>query len=441
MSVPRETIVVAEFPFQPRSDVAYSLAGARKDTITHATHTAHKYPAKFIPQIPSWAIKNLMPRGRGTVLDPFCGSGTTLVEAGRNGHKAIGADISPLAALMTRAKCAVLPVDVTKRWGGVLPEVLADARKAAKKLTVELADSKGLDIHGLHYTWSNWFDPDRAAGLLELRRAIERRVLEPAMRDVALTALSSILKSCSYLNEDQIKVRYQAEKKLADPFVAFDKASVDFFEKQSVISEEYKRVGAEFEVILTTASRIPLEDGVVNLVATSPPYINAVDYTMAHKYNMFVLGLLETNDFKTHCRDYIGVTERAVRAEDMANMPQAFVPHVKPWIDQLLQIDTPTARNRAYVVTQYFNGMYESLVEARRLLQQGGSYYMVVGETNRICGQYIPTADLIEACAIQAGFGVRSKFLHALANRSAMRLSRSKTGGEIPYEQVFVFEK
>ncbi|USU01354.1 DNA methyltransferase [Pseudomonas siliginis] len=430
--------IVSEFPHSPTAGAAYSLAGAKREDVIHGTHVAHKYPAKFIPQIPRWALKRIDSRP-ATVLDPFCGSGTTSVEAGRLGFRALGCDISPLAVLITRAKCSILTSNDVSSWEKLSHQIVEIANQESQLLTDELKEAIGRDVHGLHYTWSNWFEPEGAAQLVALRRAIEQTVSNQMVRDCALTSLSSIIKSCSYLNEDQIKVRYDAGKKIAAPFISFPKAAASFFEKQLKLSHEYKNAEASFDVQEASALSLPFETESVDAVITSPPYINAVDYTMAHKYNLFVLGLLSPPNFKDHCRDYIGVTERAVRAADISSRPQCKIAEVSPWIDALDGQKTPTATNRAFVVTQYFNGMYDSFVEAFRVMKEGGTYTMIVGESNRICGLTIPTADLIEACAITAGFTVKEKFLHALANRSAMRLTRSATGGEIPFERVLVF--
>lgn len=174
---------------------------------------------------------------------------------------------------------------------------------------------------------------------------------------------------------------------------------------------------------------------------TSPPYINAVDYTMAHKYNLFVLGLLPPDEFKAHCRDYIGVTERAVRSGDMACMPPCPTNSVQSVVHSLQALDTPTSRNRAYCVAQYFDGMGKALAEGYRLLDDGGLYFLVVGESNRICNILVPTADLLEEIANDVGFVTELRFFHVLANRSSMRLNRSATGGSIARERIYVFRK
>jgi len=73
--------------------------------VTSFTHGFHKYPAKFIPQVPQWAIsKYLNMSQRNLILDPFCGSGTTLVESMLAGHNTVGIDIDPLSSLIFKSQ-------------------------------------------------------------------------------------------------------------------------------------------------------------------------------------------------------------------------------------------------------------------------------------------------------------------------------------------------
>ena len=75
-----------------------------------ATHWIHWYPAKMFHRIPAEILASLTADDGLTVLDPFCGSGTVLLEAALRGHSAIGIDINPLARLISKVKTTRLDV-------------------------------------------------------------------------------------------------------------------------------------------------------------------------------------------------------------------------------------------------------------------------------------------------------------------------------------------
>ena len=77
------------------------------------THSIHPYPAKYIPQIPNLIIEEFT-NERHTVLDPFAGCGTTLLEAKLLGRKSIGVDLNPIGVLVSRVKTyAITDDDIT----------------------------------------------------------------------------------------------------------------------------------------------------------------------------------------------------------------------------------------------------------------------------------------------------------------------------------------
>ena len=89
-----------------------------------ALHRLHPYPAKFISEIPANLLDILHPKKLSTVLDPFCGSGTVLVESIDRGLNAIGIDLNPLATLITRVKTSPLPLNFLRVGKSVLASAL-----------------------------------------------------------------------------------------------------------------------------------------------------------------------------------------------------------------------------------------------------------------------------------------------------------------------------
>ncbi len=94
-----------------------------QERVDEPPHSFYKYPARFSPAFAREAIKAFTRRG-DTVLDPFCGGGTSLVEAMALGRRAAGFDISPLAVFLARTKTTPLSVHDKHRileWAGLIP--------------------------------------------------------------------------------------------------------------------------------------------------------------------------------------------------------------------------------------------------------------------------------------------------------------------------------
>ena len=99
---------VEAFPPLAEIDHGRLFALSLSTNTTTFTHGLHRFAAKYVPQVPAWALDTFGSRA-AVVLDPFMGSGTTLVEGVQRGGTSIGVDIDPLARFIARAK--VTPVD------------------------------------------------------------------------------------------------------------------------------------------------------------------------------------------------------------------------------------------------------------------------------------------------------------------------------------------
>src|SRR6185369_6752514 len=87
-------------------------------------HSFHRYPAKFIPEIPRALIRVLPPSAGSVVFDPFCGGGTTLLEAQAAGYSSVGVDLNPIGCLLSRVKTNPLPANFLS----VAQQCLTEAR-------------------------------------------------------------------------------------------------------------------------------------------------------------------------------------------------------------------------------------------------------------------------------------------------------------------------
>ena len=145
-------------------------------------HLIHPYPAKLLVHIPYFFLANdLLSKPGDIVLDPFCGSGTVLVEAQLANRRAYGADANPLARLIARVKTTPLDAAATKR---TLNDIL---RRIPKEPSGERPDVVNLE---------HWFYPSTARQLQCLQEAI-MRVRTPAVRDFLIVCFSVCVRKVS----------------------------------------------------------------------------------------------------------------------------------------------------------------------------------------------------------------------------------------------------
>jgi DNA modification methylase len=242
-------------------------------------HALHPYPARFIPEIPRKLLQLYPPKAGTWIFDPFCGSGTTLVEAVQAGLNAVGVDINPLACLIARVKTTRLPAE----FQGEGERVLSRARELLKE-KVRVPAIPNLD---------HWFAPVAQQELSALVTGIGR-VDQKEVREALMVALSRIVVEVSYQESDTRYAAVPKDIERGSVLQAFAK-SVTFVDSCFAANSETKLFGEKGRAIVMHHDTLTLQPadlpGPVGLVITSPPYPNAYEYWLYHKYRMYWLGM------------------------------------------------------------------------------------------------------------------------------------------------------
>ena len=241
----------------------------------------HPYPAKFIPEIPRNLIDIYHPGDSSIVLDPFCGSGTTLVEANRKGLDAWGIDLNPLACLISRVATTPLPLSAWLEKIG--KEIIEKAENNLKNGIFTIPRIPRLD---------HWFQSDVQRALAVLIEQINEEEQLP-VREALQVALSSIIVQVSNQESD---TRYAAIQKDISSQYVFDRFKIGISNvarlKSSLCNSSLAGLGKTTvmnrDILAVTAEDLPRNIG---LVVTSPPYPNAYEYWLYHKYRMYWLGM------------------------------------------------------------------------------------------------------------------------------------------------------
>lgn len=441
-----ELLEVYKFPTEELSRIeGITFADRVAEEVTDYTHGMHTYPAKFVPQIPRWAFRLAELDQGDTVYDPFVGCGTTMVEARLCGLNSYGTDISPLARMMTEVKSNPLFPEDPARLKSCTRKLLSNIRNDTTE--EELTDEN--EYFNPPINWDFWFPEQAITDLVKIKRHILNfdPPVEVSEQDLRLLEkfylinLSSIVDTVSYQDENQIKVR-KDDDKFEDGFPE----TVDLFEKTVEknqrgavgFAKKCGRDGLFAKVVGEDARTQALEENSVDLVVTSPPYINAIDYTMAHRRSLIFLDFFDQESYKEHRREYVGMTERAVTKDYYDELRLTGYDPIDEQIKKIFEKGERKDKIRAFILYQYFTGMEDAFESLSRVLKEDAYCVIVVGD-NEIRNEYIPTAKYLRSIAESVGFDSVTNFKHYY-RKVQLQTGRRSTGGKIDYETVLILQ-
>lgn len=339
-STVRRTAIYGELGEAGETSVSGEWDFHDADTQEHL-HAIHPYPARFIPQIPKKAILEYSRPG-DRVLDPFCGSGTTLLESILLGRPAIGVDNNAVAHLVSTAKVAPYTREHLQTLGRFLLEL------PTCRGEIEVAPHHIPEYENRDY----WFSRDALLDLGLLRQKISG--LEEPLRMLALAILSALVVRASFQDSDTRYARVQKEY-IADSVLRWYRQRL--VTVIQAVRELLDVPKAQAQVHLADGRNLSfIEDGSINLIVTSPPYLNAYDY---HKYHRHRLHWIDGN--VPFARD------QEIGKHDTFTRPKA-------------------------LPGPYFEDMARCFSEWQRVLKPNASVVILIGDAI-VSGAAVPVAD------------------------------------------------
>jgi site-specific DNA-methyltransferase (cytosine-N4-specific) len=343
----------------------------------------HPYPAKFIPQIPRALIQEIGVADGGAVCDPFCGSGTTLIEAQSLGFESVGVDLNPIACLISRV--ATTPQ----------PRNLPAAARRCLELAQTITNPRIEDIPNLDH----WFKKPVQRAIAAVVDAIENES-SPQTRDILRLALSSGIVRVSNQDSDTRYAAVDRNVSASDVYCLFEKACARYVASLPPADADIPAARVHCRDVLDLTKADLGEN--IGLVVCSPPYPNAYEYWLYHKYRMWWLGF-----------DPFYVKEREIGAR----------PHY-------FKKDPHTPAHFRHQMAKVFALLRSACID--------NSYVCFVLGDSKIHGSIINNTDLLQDAAASHKFEMVATISRDVAlTRKAFNLSNSR----ITREKVVIFQK
>lgn len=328
------------------SKTDWDFAGKYSESAFSAIHW---YPGRFVSQLPATIIGLLAPSG-GTVLDPFVGSGTTLVEAQRLGRRGIGVDLNPIACLVSRAKTLRISA---RRIAIALTSIENDAVDVihGQMRTHRILPSRASIPPSVQAT--KWYSPrilDHLATLWSLVTSYDKH-----RRVLAMTAFSAILLPVCRETRHWGYVCDNTEpdgENRADVLKEF----IDVLRRLRQAYEERDReiVARSGKFVMPPTSTVVCSNALdavaalppnsIDLVITSPPYFGVSDYTKAQRLSM----------------EWFGIDIEVLR---------------------LREIGARSKRHRTTAAQDYVSELKSVFLTLHGRLRRGAPFVMIVGES------------------------------------------------------------
>jgi SAM-dependent methyltransferase len=419
---------------------AQTIPSLRRQSTRYSAHGLHEYRGKFNPQVVR-AIGNLFGLEPGAwMFDPFCGSGTTLLEAAHIGWNALGIDINPLGVLIADAKLAAFnasPATLQRECDALARRL--DPVPDGSDWREHLPDPEYLAV---------WF-PEKVLRKLRAILAAIGKVKPVALQDVFRVILSDVCRDVSLQDPGDLRIRRRKEP--ADDYPAVEAFLESMRTKVASVVRARKHVQPKEGITQLAvhgdsrnadrAVRVLLENRgqqAFDAAITSPPYATAMPYIDTQRLSLSLLGLMGSRELRRGEKTLIGnreiqdkergQLEGQIRA-NAAKLPDDAVAFCR----RLLELANHKSHgfrrlNVPALVYKYLTEMGCMFASVLNVMQPKGRYALLVGRNStELRGEeiLIDTPQLLADVAASRGWTVEETLSFETYHRFDVHQSNS----------------
>lgn len=366
------------------------------------------------------------------ILDPMMGSGTTIVSARTKGHIGLGFDIDPLARLIAEVWCTTVDVEMVRHRASVVLERSKERSEAihAKDAYPAKTDKQSRDF--IDY----WFDSVSRVQLWSLATSISR-VRDVTERNLLWCAFSRLIVTKKVGASLAMDVSHsRPHKKYAvSPIKPFDKfmSSVEYIARRIPFSQESDLQHPTPIIGDSDAREMSIRSRSIDLIITSPPYLNAIDYLRGHKLALVWMGYSLSQIRNLRSESIGSEISRKPLSSDVSNA-----------MKNSGDVELLPSRHQGILVN-YLNDMRKAIIEMKRVIKPNGRVVLVIGNSS-IRNVFIDNSKSLEYLCKKAGFLPVKKQIRNLPERHrylpspSYKTSGSKMQKRMKEEVILVFK-
>ena len=411
----------------------------RRQHTRYSAHGLHEYRGKFNPQMVR-VVFNLLGLNAGSkVWDPFCGSGTVLLEARHQGLDAIGVDLNPLAVAIANAKLSA--IDTRPGLLRRAADLVAERIHQRTRWIAENAPDEQTISEKMGAGWTQrlpcseylvrWFPLAVLAQLLIILDSINE-FAPTELREVFRIILSNVVRESSWQDPGDLRIRRRRDPAtnypVSESFISALRAQVNAV---SSARQHVPATGGWQSAFLGDSSKPDTLNGTtkkfldqgVDCVLSSPPYVTALPYIDTQRLSIALLGIATVQEIRDLDSSLVGsreisTKERRVLEESIDDNQLNVAKEVWMLCRDLKDAYDPNSdgfrrQNTPAVVYRYFAGMTRTMSVAKSQLKKGGTLAFIVGPNQTTLGGVrflIDTPSLLAATGTHVGLEIREKY-------------------------------
>lgn len=397
----------------------HPVPSLHRQVTRYSAHGLHEYRGKFNPQVVR-AVGNLLGLEEGQwVLDPFCGSGTTLLEAAHIGWNAIGTDLNPLGVLIANAKLTAISTPTA--------DLLRESYALGERISRSQNGADWRDHLPEPDYLEKWF-PERVLQQLRILLRAISGVRSSALQELFRVILSDICREVSLQDPGDLRIRRRKDPAADYPAIEMFLKSLELKIKSISRAREHICIDKNIQqqaIIADARNNAPLLGALLikngrktfDAAITSPPYATAMPYLDTQRLSLALLGLTSSRDLRDCETQLIGNREirdkERLFYESHLQSNAARLPHrVITFCKDILVLANHEGhgfrrRNVPALVYKYLADMNEMFTSIAKIVRSGGRYALLVGRnTTTLRGQriQIDTPELLAEIAAERGW-------------------------------------